>query len=45
VALSFHILNLDEVNAFSHLGGYIYINKGLLEIIETDAKTAIYDWP
>ena len=29
MTLSFHILNLDEINAFSHVGGYIYVNKGL----------------
>jgi len=38
VTLSFHILNLDEVNAFSHVGGYIYLNMGFLKIIETDAE-------
>ncbi len=36
--LSFHILDLDEVNAFSHVGGYIYLNKGFLKIIETDVE-------
>jgi|TARA_B100001971_G_scaffold29670_1_gene24026 predicted Zn-dependent protease len=36
--LSFHILDLDEVNAFSHVGGYIYLNKGFLKIIETDEE-------
>lgn len=38
VALSFHILDLDEVNAFSHVGGHIYFNRGLLKIIESDAE-------
>ena len=38
VTLSFHILNLDEVNAFSHVGGYIYVNKGFLKVFETDAQ-------
>ena len=38
ITLSFHILNLDEVNAFSHVGGYIYLNKGFLKIIETDVE-------
>mgnify|MGYP002152412193 FL=1 len=38
VTLSFHLLDLDEVNAFSHVGGHIYFNRGLLEIIEADAE-------
>ena len=38
LAVSFYVLNSDEVNAFSHVGGHIYLNKGLLEIIETDAE-------
>ncbi len=36
--LTFHILDLKEVNAFCHVGGYIYFNRGLLDIIETDAE-------
>jgi len=38
LAVSFYVLNSDKVNAFSHVGGHIYLNKGLLEIIETDAE-------
>ena len=38
LALKFSIIEADEVNAFSHVGGYIYFNTGLLEIISTDAE-------
>jgi predicted Zn-dependent protease len=36
--LQFSIIEADEVNAFSHVGGYIYFNTGLLKIIESDEE-------
>ncbi len=38
LTLKFFIIEADEVNAFSHVGGYIYFNTGLLDIISTDAE-------
>jgi hypothetical protein len=34
----FFVIQDDEVNAFSHLGGYIYINTGLLSLCKSDAE-------
>jgi hypothetical protein len=34
----FIVLNDDTVNAFSHVGAYVYINRGLLEFVENDGE-------
>jgi predicted Zn-dependent protease len=36
----FAVLNTDEVNAFAAPGGYIYVTKGLLKMIESDDELA-----
>jgi len=36
----FYVLNEDEVNAFSLPGGYVYINKGLIEKVSSDDELA-----
>ncbi len=38
ITITFWVLNSPEVNAFSHVGGYIYVNKGLLDFVESDAE-------
>jgi hypothetical protein len=38
VNYTFTFLNDPTVNAFSHVGGYIYIHKGLLEVARTDIE-------
>ena len=35
---SFTVLKDDEVNAFAHLGGHVYVCSGLLELIENDKQ-------
>lgn len=35
---TFTVLNDPEINAFAHLGGYVYVNRGLLELIDDDAQ-------
>ena len=36
----FYVIDKDEKNAFSTPGGYVYINKGLLEILNSDDEIA-----
>jgi hypothetical protein len=38
IRYTFTILEDEEINAFSHLGGYIYVNKGLLDDVNTDSE-------
>ena len=38
IKYTFSILEDEEINAFSHLGGYIYVNKGLLDDVNTDSE-------
>jgi Peptidase family M48 len=38
---SFTILDSDRVNAFSHPGGYIYLNRGLFDMIGDDEDYAL----
>jgi hypothetical protein len=38
VNYTFTLLNDPTVNAFSHVGGYIYVHKGLLEVARTDVE-------
>jgi predicted Zn-dependent protease len=37
---SFKIVNTDEVNAFSLPGGYVYVNRGLLEFVTNESELA-----
>jgi beta-barrel assembly-enhancing protease len=36
----FLIVNSPSINAFSLPGGYVYVNRGLLEIVESEAELA-----
>ena len=38
IKYTFTILEDEEINAFSHLGGYIYFNKGLLDDVNADSE-------
>jgi hypothetical protein len=38
VDYTFTVLDSPEINAFSHVGGYVYVNKGLLEFVEGDGE-------
>lgn len=38
VPIRFTVLNSDEVNAFAHVGGFIYINQGLLDYVADDSE-------
>lgn len=37
---TFIIIDKDEINAFATFGGYIYINKGVMDAAETDDELA-----
>lgn len=37
---TFHVVDDDDVNAFSLPGGFVYVNKGLLKIIGSDDELA-----
>jgi predicted Zn-dependent protease len=37
---TFKIVNTDSVNAFSLPGGYIYVNRGLLDFVLTESELA-----
>ena len=36
----FQIVNSPSINAFSLPGGYVYVNRGLLEVVESEAELA-----
>ena len=38
IKYSFTVLESDQINAFSHVGGHIYINTGLLDFVGGDAE-------
>jgi hypothetical protein len=38
VEYQFTVLDSDDVNAFSHLGGYIYVSRGLFDLIAGDEE-------
>jgi hypothetical protein len=38
VAITVTVLDSDEVNAFSHMGGYIYVTRGLLSFSATEEE-------
>jgi hypothetical protein len=41
ITYKFTILDSDEVNAFSHPGGYVYLNRGLFDLIGEDEDYAL----
>ena len=38
IPYKFFVVKSDEVNAFAHVGGYIYINQGLIDFFASDAE-------
>jgi beta-barrel assembly-enhancing protease len=40
IQYTFKIVNTDEVNAFSLPGGYIYVNRGLLDFVQNEGELA-----
>jgi len=36
----FHVVDTDEVNAFAVPGGYLYVNRGLIEAAESESELA-----
>lgn len=36
----FQVVNSPSINAFSLPGGYVYVNRGLLEVVESEAELA-----
>lgn len=40
LAYSFKIVNTDVVNAFSLPGGFVYVNRGLLDFVENESELA-----
>lgn len=38
INFTFTVLASPEINAFSHLGGYVYVNQGLLNFAKSDAE-------
>lgn len=38
IQYAFFVLASPKVNAFSHVGGYVYVNKGMLDFAKTDAE-------
>jgi MAF protein len=40
IRYTFHVLDVDEVNAVSLPGGFIYINRGLIEKVDNDDQLA-----
>jgi hypothetical protein len=41
ISYTFTILESDEVNAFSHPGGYVYVSRGLFDLIGEDEDYAL----
>ena len=37
---SFHVANLADINAFALPGGYVYVNRGLLEKVRSEGELA-----
>ncbi|MCY2987370.1 MAG: M48 family metalloprotease [Planctomycetota bacterium] len=35
---SFLVIDSAEVNAFAHVGGYVYVNRGMLKFVRNDAE-------
>src|SRR5688572_18949362 len=40
IAYSFKVVNSPEINAFALPGGFIYVNRGLIEVAETQNELA-----
>lgn len=38
IQYTFHLVEAPQTNAFSHLGGFVYLNRGLLNFARTDAE-------
>ncbi len=38
ISYTFTVLVSPEINAFSHLGGYVYVNQGLLNFAKSEAE-------
>lgn len=38
IRYQFFIVDDSEVNAFAHIGGYVYVNKGLLDAVNNDQE-------
>jgi putative metalloprotease len=36
--ITFHVLDSNEVNAFSHIGGHIFVSRGVFTLAQTDAE-------
>jgi Peptidase family M48 len=41
IRYTFEIMESDQVNAFSHPGGYVYVNRGLFDLIGEDEDYAL----
>ncbi len=41
IRYTFEIIDSNEVNAFSHPGGYVYVNRGLFDLIGEDEDYAL----
>jgi predicted Zn-dependent protease len=40
IAYRFRVVNTDEVNAFAVPGGYLFVNRGLIEAADTESELA-----
>lgn len=40
IEYTFHVIDDPEVNAFAHLGGFIYVNRGLLDFVNNQDELA-----
>jgi len=40
IPYTFHVVDTDDVNAFAVPGGYLYVNRGLIEAADTEAELA-----
>jgi predicted Zn-dependent protease len=40
IPYKFHVVDTDEVNAFAVPGGYLYVNRGLIEAAESESELA-----
>lgn len=36
--IRFHVLDSNDVNAFSHIGGHVYVSRGIFALAQTDAE-------
>ena len=40
IPYKFHVVDTDDVNAFAVPGGYLYVNRGLIEAADTESELA-----